>query len=115
MKKFTAGTWYVSDIPQQEGFYVYSRDNTHSAIARVYTENTNSKEAAGNAEIIVSAVNNTVGQNINPLAVPDLVNAVRLILQLNANTKNEFGIHLTDTKPFQLAAKALAKSELTIK
>ena len=54
--KHTQGEWYVSDIPQEDGRYIYTKENPFSAIARVYKgENPHSSNAEANAKLIASA------------------------------------------------------------
>lgn len=63
---FTRGDWYVSDIPQKDGFYVYTELNKFEAIARIYKENAHSKQAEANARLIAAA--------------PDMYNALKDIV-----------------------------------
>ena len=53
----TKGEWYVSDIIQNDGFYIYSYNNQFKAIARVYKSD-DRPNAENDANIIVDAVNN---------------------------------------------------------
>jgi hypothetical protein len=54
--KHTQGEWYVSDIHQADGKYIYTKDNPFSAIARVYKgENPHSQNAEANAKLIANA------------------------------------------------------------
>lgn len=55
MKKpdFTPQQWYISDIPQEDGFYLYSKNNLFSAIARVYKQDR--RRAEQDAKLIASA------------------------------------------------------------
>jgi len=53
----TQGKWYVSDIIQSNGFYIYSKHDPFEAIARVYKSD-DRPNAENDANIIVDAVNN---------------------------------------------------------
>ena len=54
--KHTQGEWYVSDIPQEDGCYIYTNNNRFSAIARVYKgNNPHAAEAEANARLIAAA------------------------------------------------------------
>lgn len=56
----TKGEWYVSNTIQDDGAFVYTKDNRFSAIARCYPRNETVKsleEATANAERIVKCVN----------------------------------------------------------
>jgi hypothetical protein len=70
--KQTKGEWYVSDIPQEDGKYIYTKENPFSAIARVYKgENPHSTNAEANAKLIAHS----------PLLLQDLNDLVWLIEQ----------------------------------
>lgn len=54
--KHTKGNWYVSDIKQPDGEYIYTELYPFSAIARVYKgDNPHVNEAEANARLIASA------------------------------------------------------------
>lgn len=57
MKKpeITPEEWYISDIQQEDGFYLYSKNNHYSAIARVYRQVRQNAEA--DAKLIAAAPN----------------------------------------------------------
>lgn len=54
--KHTQGEWYVSDIPQEDGCYIYTDNNRFSAIARVYKgNNPHAAEAEANARLMAAS------------------------------------------------------------
>lgn len=52
----TEGKWYVSDIEQEDGEYIYTSLNQYNAIARVYKgDSPHADKAEANAKLIASA------------------------------------------------------------
>lgn len=77
--KHTQGKWYVSDIPQEGGCYIYTDNNRFSAIARVYKgNNPHAAEAEANARLIAAAPDllealDTAVQYIDAKRYPELM------------------------------------------
>lgn len=90
--KHTQGEWYVSDIPQEDGCYIYTNNNRFSAIARVYKgNNTHAAEAEANARLMAAS--------------KDILEALeRLLKEARQNSFNANG-SLSDT-PAEAAAMA---------
>ncbi len=71
----TSGKWYVSDIKQDDGEYIYSDTNQFSAIARVYKDgNPHKEQAEANAKLMAAA--------------PDLLEALKPLMSLFLNETN---------------------------
>lgn len=57
----TKGEWYLSEWPQEDGHFIYSKDFHEAAVLRCYTKNStvkNGEEGKANAQFICTAVNN---------------------------------------------------------
>lgn len=59
IENIAKGEWYVSDIPQEDGEYIYTKHNLFSAIVRVYKKESNKQQAEATAELIAEAGNVT--------------------------------------------------------
>lgn len=68
----TATPWHVI------GGFILSKITGQPIAEQVY----DSKEAGTSLDLIVSAVNNTAGQGINPEAVPDMLKALEKVLPI---------------------------------
>lgn len=73
--KHTQGEWEVA-----ERFNIIA-DGEY--VGDTYQPYITDEKCEANAKAIVTAVNNTYGKGINPEAVPDLLGALRTLLQVN--------------------------------
>lgn len=108
-KKMTPAPWEMEE-EGNHSIHISSSDQSYThVIATLYTEPM-SEDTRSNAAAIVSAVNNTYGQQINPESVPNMMKSLEAMLKAFSHIG---GVgHDEKKKATLFALEAIEKSKL---